>query len=352
MRRFIYLVIFSYISIIVSAQVNVESTINKTKIKIGEPIEWKIIAKSNNTAKVIYPLFNSSHILPNGVERLSQKVDTILNGNERQIIYIQRVIAWDAKQYKLPSQKIYINSKCYTTSPLTISVIDVKVNTSAKAKPADNIHSLPFDIIEWIPLILLFILAICLLFLSYYFYKKSKRANKSIKNKTLSKRLLPHEKALQEINRVKEQNKNTDRDEKQYYTELIDILRNYLSERFMINAMELTSEQIINQLKDEGDKAKITELQHVFKTADLVKFAKYSTIETERNYSMLNVVQYIEDTKSMEQPVTNSEPNIDNLSQHINSKRHKLLVSVSCLLCVIGILLLAYVVYDIIILLS
>ena len=53
MRRFIYLVIFSYISIIVSAQVNVESTINKTKIKIGEPIEWKIIAKSNNTAKAV-----------------------------------------------------------------------------------------------------------------------------------------------------------------------------------------------------------------------------------------------------------------------------------------------------------
>ena len=59
-----------------------------------------------------------------------------------------------------------------------------------------------------------------------------------------------------------------------YYTELTDVLRTYMEERFGFNAMEMTSSEIIDKLQEINDKESIKDFMYLFQTADLVDVYK------------------------------------------------------------------------------
>lgn len=93
---------------------------------------------------------------------------------------------------------------------------------------------------------------------------------------------------------------------KQYYTELTDILREYLDGRYGITAMEMTSDEIITAAVALGlDDKKFTAIESLLKTSDLVKFAKYApdADDNERYYD--KVYYFVEDTKYV--PVEEAE---------------------------------------------
>lgn len=52
---------------------------------------------------------------------------------------------------------------------------------------------------------------------------------------------------------------------KLYYTELTDVIRTYIQERFGFNAMEMTSSEIIEHLLHEKDKESIRDLKYLLK---------------------------------------------------------------------------------------
>jgi hypothetical protein len=104
------------------------------------------------------------------------------------------------------------------------------------------------------------------------------------------------------IQRIKSDNIEISGDQKEFYTRLTDTLRTYLEERFGIQAMEMTSGEIIEQLKKEEDQTKIAELRELLETADLVKFAKHSAMLNERDRNLASVVEFIETTKREDMP--------------------------------------------------
>ena len=92
--------------------------------------------------------------------------------------------------------------------------------------------------------------------------------------------------------------------QKEYYTRLTDTLRQYINERFGFNAMEMTSSEIIEHLNSNGNQEMMEELKEIFLTADLVKFAKYSTLINENDLNLVNAIQFIDKTKIENQPTT------------------------------------------------
>ena len=86
-------------------------------------------------------------------------------------------------------------------------------------------------------------------------------------------------------------------DQKTYYTLLTDVLRKYIKARFGFNAMEMTSTEIISRLQQEEDRKMIDELNELFMTADLVKFAKHNPLMNENDANLLNAIDFINDTK-------------------------------------------------------
>jgi CHASE3 domain sensor protein len=101
------------------------------------------------------------------------------------------------------------------------------------------------------------------------------------------------------IDEIKDNKLAIAENQKEYYTRLTDTLRIYIKERFGFSAMEMTTREIINRLQAE-DPMKVAELREVFETADLVKFAKYSTLINENDRNLVSAIDFINSTKTEE----------------------------------------------------
>ena len=107
---------------------------------------------------------------------------------------------------------------------------------------------------------------------------------------------------MKAIDQIKAEHMTASEDQKEYYTRLTDTLRQYIRERFGFNAMEMTTPEIIFHLQESGDQTMIGELKELFETADLVKFAKYSTLMGENDMNLVNAINFIDLTKLEGQP--------------------------------------------------
>lgn len=90
---------------------------------------------------------------------------------------------------------------------------------------------------------------------------------------------------------------------KEYYSGLSEILRTYLSGRFGVGAMEMTTDEIMDAVRDiEMPTKSSVDLISVLRDADLAKFAKFEP-EAEQNESdYAKAYYFVEETKPVEQP--------------------------------------------------
>jgi hypothetical protein len=117
------------------------------------------------------------------------------------------------------------------------------------------------------------------------------------------KRLPPDVIAINRLTALKEAQLWERGQEKEYYTQLIDILREYLQERFSINAMEMTSSQILKALQsNEETRLPHTHMQKVVEIADFVKFAKVRPLPDDNVRAWQNALQFVEETKPAPEP--------------------------------------------------
>ena len=140
-------------------------------------------------------------------------------------------------------------------------------------------------------------------------------------------------------------------DQKTYYTLLTDVLRKYIKARFGFNAMEMTSTEIISRLQQEEDRKMIDELNELFMTADLVKFAKYSTLINENDANLVNAIEFINTTKLENQPtVERVEPNLTEADKQ-NIRSRSVLKGSIIVLLIAGAALFVFVMYQVYLLL-
>ena len=143
----------------------------------------------------------------------------------------------------------------------------------------------------------------------------------------------------------------TSEDSKEYYTRLTDTIRKYIEERYGFNAMEMTSSEIIAKLTAVQDESALSELRHLFLTADLVKFAKYSTLINENDANLVNAIEFINQTKLENQPVEEQvKPELSEEDQR-SQKARRVLKTVITVISVVSLLLFVYVVYSLYLLL-
>lgn len=121
----------------------------------------------------------------------------------------------------------------------------------------------------------------------------------------------PYEMAISRLRALKDAQLWEKGQEKEYYTLLIDILREYLQKRFGINAMEMTSSQILKALNsNEATRLPHKYMQKVVEIADYVKFAKVRPLPDDNVRSFQNALQFVEETK----PVITDESSEDGVS--------------------------------------
>ena len=89
---------------------------------------------------------------------------------------------------------------------------------------------------------------------------------------------------------------------KAYYTALTSILRTYISGRWDIGALEMTTDEIIMALRDvDMPSASRTDLITILRTADMVKFAKAEPEAEENEENLSRALYFVENTKLEQQ---------------------------------------------------
>ena len=119
--------------------------------------------------------------------------------------------------------------------------------------------------------------------------------------KPTKKRLPPYEEAMINLRNLKAAQLWQQGQEKEYFTGLTDILRVYIDRRFDINAVEMTSSQIIDTLKkNEETKAVNEQLEMILEIADIVKFANARPLADDNEAAYQRAVNFVEATRPVE----------------------------------------------------
>ena len=148
---------------------------------------------------------------------------------------------------------------------------------------------------------------------------------------------------MTEIERIKSERKWAEEDSKEYYTLLTDTLRNYIRDRYGFNAMEMTSSEIIDRLVSENNEEALDELREIFRTADLVKFAKWSTLINENDANLVAAVEYVNQTKIEPDPNAKPEPEVIKETDQKRLTQVKIMRVAMIVLGVLSVALLAWV---------
>ena len=118
------------------------------------------------------------------------------------------------------------------------------------------------------------------------------------------------EQAIKELDEIKQQKLWQQGRSKEYYTLITDTLRKYIEERFGINAMEMTSGEILELIRKNSEAQSVYDnLRQILQLADFVKFAKMNPLPDENDLSMMNAYLFVNQTKveEMQEPESTND---------------------------------------------
>ena len=350
MKR-LYSVIVLLASVLqMTAQVSVEAEIDSVQIFVGQQAHVTLTAHAKDQAKIEFPQFKPTQFITPGVEVLaSQELEKKDQDNgfvARSVVYT--LTSFDDTLYYLPPMTVKIDGKPYQSKSLALKVLTIEVDTTNIEQffgPKD-VQNNPFQWSDWSLSFWLSVVLLVLLALCYYLYLRFKDNKPIISRIRIVKRLLPHQKALKEIEQIKADKMVASENSKEYYTKLTDTLRKYIEERYGFCAMEMTSSEIIEKLTATQDENALSELRHLFLTADLVKFAKYSTLINENDQNLVNAIEFINQTKLENVPVEEVvKPQLTEEDQRSQKARRVLKIAIT-IVSLVSALLFAYVLFT------
>ncbi len=275
------LLYFLFSTTVFAQQKQVTTSIDTTKNKIGA--EFKLTLKTNvdTLSKVVFPSarnFGALEVIQ------SYPIDTIRKNDRYELIKKYGLTQFDSGRYMIPSIKILINNKAFLSDSIKVEVANVQVDTlKQKMYDIKDIVKANEGIGDWWKYLLALILFGGIgAFVYWYFKKRKKEKTEEIIYKT------PIEKATSLLNNLEKKELWQQGEIKEYYSELTEIVRNYIEEAIEIPAMESTTSELIEGLKLASQKKKmklsketIDNLFVVLKQADLVKFAKSKPLDFE-----------------------------------------------------------------------
>ena len=232
---------------------------------------------------------------------------TELGSGKVQLNFTIPVQSFDSGTYTLPKFVYYSGQDSAVSNSLTFNVYPVEVTAEDQISPYAGIFEpdgkrwydwVPDWILDFWWIFLIIVLAICLGLYAMRNYGK-KGVLPFISPKPQPK---PWEIAMDSLQRLKSRKLWEQGMEKEYFTELTDILRNYLYERFGINAMEMTTRQIIDKILESDLKDKKDYVKQILNVADFVKFAKVRPLPADSIAAYENARKFVEETIPVEKP--------------------------------------------------
>ena len=324
-------------------QNTVNAVIDATEMLVGEQVVLHTIVNCNAGSRVRFQEKSGTNLTP-GVEIVEiSRPDTVLlnEGKRWQIKRDYTLTSFDSALYRLPAIEVEINGQKVRSR----GEIALKVNTiSVDLRQPDKLRSPkgPVEgVFEWNAALLGYCALAWLLFAACIaLLLRLSAPRKHTMVITVPAPQPAHAVAIQAITELRNTTPEDTAANQQYFTQLTDILRTYLHDRFGFNAMEMTTPEIIDQLRKSNDEQALRELKDILQTADLVKFARLAPAMTERERSLLQAADYVRQTQLADSEVPKTEKRIVPVEQRTENRKRAyclvaLLVSLAALFVVL-----------------
>jgi hypothetical protein len=202
--------------------------------------------------------------------RLRIRRDTLPGGGAR-ITAAYSVILWRPGETELPALPMVVradgNERTVQVALPTINVVSVLPadTTNIEAKPPKDVWGA--DRIWW-PWLLAALLLLLIAALLYWWYRRRRAGHVEAPVSTL---VDPREQALQEIARIRALGLIEQKQYRQHYILLSEVLRNYAARMESLWSTDLTTDELAVRAKPRKE---AHELLTLLRSADLVKFAR------------------------------------------------------------------------------
>ncbi|HVN47846.1 MAG TPA: hypothetical protein VMU30_03380 [Bacteroidota bacterium] len=311
---FIVMAMIGGASFTFSQDVQLTAKINGDTFRLGDWIDVAVDGKINNPIDTIAPAVKDSI----GSFEL---VSTTRDGANPK--WTLRVTSTDSGRVFLPPIPFAYKLKGDTatriayTNSFFLSLTGLSINPQGEIKDIKSPLWAPWLFEDFLPYIL-FVFLICAVSGAFYFFYWRKRKTGAAEEVKVV--IPPHREALTALRVVEEKKLWQQGAVKEYYTETTEIIRRFFEKRWNIIALEMTTDDILDQMKHVPESLPIwKEIETFFCTADMVKFAKSqpspSDHENEMKYAYDIVRSMVPKTPIVEQ---HSTPSPEQIQQEEN----------------------------------
>ncbi|PNE28243.1 hypothetical protein BHU09_08035 [Tannerella sp. oral taxon 808] len=285
-------------------QTLIDVKVDTADILIGQQTTLHVTVTTDPNRRIIIPLPGDT--LMTGVEVLSvsDADSTIADGRlviRRDIL----VTSFDSSLYLLPPFVAIDGADTIASNQvaLKVSTVPVDVDNPEQFYDIKDVWKPPFVLADYYPWIFGILTALFIICVIGYLIQRYRRHRSEVPVKPAEPELPPYEAAIRELDSIKDRKLWQQGLNKEYYTQVTDTLRRYISRRYGVNAMEKTSEEILAIIERETDERSVYDtLRQVLRLSDYVKFAKLHPLPDENDESMRNAYLFVNQTKRTEAP--------------------------------------------------
>ncbi len=292
--------------------IKAQALLDSAQISIGDQV--KLILRVNYSKNGLFQRADFSLLDSlNGIEIVAVDTPrTRISGYSTTTEQALTLTSFDAGRYTLPAIPLFVaeGTKIDTawTKELVLEVNDVEVNSdSLHIEPIKDIIPEARRLSDYWPY---WGSALLLLLVGGIWYLSNKPVKEQFFPKSVIKRA-PHVIALDKLHALQKASPWLQpKALKAYYADLTFIEREYLENRYGIQALESTTGEILMALKKHPiPTVVVNTLRDLLETADMVKFAKASPdAESSANW-LERAIEVVEMTAKEENEVTNLEQN-------------------------------------------
>lgn len=304
----VLLFLFSYAAnaqeIIATAKLDSSSIRIGQQVKLQLSIQYRV--DNGKQIKIQWP--EIADTIRKEVEIVLQsKIDTIIPDKTNPFQFIQTktlyITSFDSGYWAIPPFKFMINEDTngVFTEPLLLEVGTITVDTTLAIKDIKPPYNENYSWLDWIKdnmyvvygTLVAILVILTIIYLIGYF-KKIKPPMVFVEVPKIPAHII----AFEKLDKLKEEKLWQNSKLKQYHIMLTEIVREYIENRFKIQALEQTTEEILYGFRNVAiDEESGIKLKKLLILADLVKFAKEQPLPNENEMSLNNAYDFINGTK-------------------------------------------------------
>ncbi len=279
---YIVLIIFFFSINYFAQNISVKASTDKTDYQVGDYINYTIQVDYSKGMKV-YPPFIKDSLSNVSIIQKENPVVVEKNGTATAT-YKYILSGYDSTGVTIPSIPVlYQNTGDTTmhyalTNPVSFTIRTLKINPQGDIKDVKAPITIPLDwrwIAFWIFVVLILGAAV------YYIYNRYKKKKLGIEPVRKVVKLPAYTIALNALHELEDKKLWQNGKVKEYHSEITEIIRRYFEERFNLPALELTTSEAVEMLKQRKESEPILDLTYNFlSNADMVKFAKFVPLGT------------------------------------------------------------------------